>query len=258
MCSLVVDNPTENGEKYSSEELESVKGANIPRHVAIMMDGNRRWAKLRGLPNIVGHWQGADSLTKIVKAASELGIEVLTVWALSTENWSRPADEIDGLMHLFKVYLQKQKHKMVEEGVKFDTIGDLSRLPQSVREELEETKKATRGGKKIDLVLAINYGGRDDIRRATQAIVTDCLEGKLLKENLSEAVISGYLDTAKWRDPDLIIRTSGELRLSNFLLWQLSYAEIYITDVLWPDFNEKELLKAVLTYQQRERRLGGR
>lgn len=241
-------------------ECEDFPQANlkkIPHHVAIIMDGNRRWAKQRGLPVMAGHWKGAEALTHIIPIASALGIKVLTVYAFSTENWGRSEDEVEALMDLFKIYLLRQKSQMIQEGVRLATIGDLSRLPLSVLETVEECKAATAGGTKIDLVLALNYGGRDDIRRATLAILEDCQKGKLTKEALSEEVFSTYLDTAEWGDPELLIRTSGEQRLSNFLLWQISYSEVYITDVLWPEFREQDLVRALKEYQQRERRLGG-
>jgi undecaprenyl diphosphate synthase len=224
----------------------------LPRHIAIIMDGNRRWAAQRGLPPFVGHWKGAEALTRIVSAAAKIGIKILTVYAFSTENWNRPPEEVRALMDLFKNSLLKQRDLMIEKGVKLDTIGDLSRLPQEVQELLEETKKMTSQCTHIELVLALGYGGRDDIRRAAIAITKDCIEQKLSKESLSEEMFSTYLDTAKWQDPDLLIRTSGQMRLSNFLLWQISYSEVYITDILWPDFDENELLKAIADYQRRE------
>lgn len=229
----------------------------IPHHIAIMMDGNRRWAKKRHLPPIAGHWKGAETISSIVRSAAKLGIKALTVYSFSTENWNRSDLEIEGLMQLWKVCLRRERERMIEEGVRLETIGDLSRFPEDVRDILEETKQLTAGGSTIDLVLALNYGARDEIRRATTAIVEDVLCGKLSKEELSEKTISRYLDTAKWRDPDLLIRTSGETRLSNFLLWQLSYTEICITPTLWPDFSEEHLVNAILDYQNRERRLGG-
>ena len=229
----------------------------IPHHLAIMMDGNRRWAKQRHLPPIAGHWKGAETISSIVRSAAKLGIKVLTVYSFSTENWNRSDLEIEGLMSLWKVCLHRERERMIEEGVRLQTIGDLSRFPEDVRDLFEETKRLTAAGDKIDLVLALNYGARDEIRRATTAIVEDVLSGKLNKEELSEKTISSYLDTAKWKDPDLLIRTSGETRLSNFLLWQLSYTEICITPTLWPDFSEEHLVHAILDYQSRQRRLGG-
>jgi len=231
--------------------------ARIPEHVAIIMDGNRRWAKKNGVPTMVGHWKGAEVLTRIVEAASNLGVKVLTVYAFSTETWKRTHDEVNSLMHLFKMYLSGQKERMAREGVRLNAIGDLVKLPLDLRQVLEEAKAETAHGKKIELVLAMNYGARDDIRRAAVSVVEECLSGKLKKDEISEEVFAKYLDTAKWGDPQLLIRTSGEKRLSNFLLWQISYAEVYITDVLWPDFDENELVKAIIEFQRRERRIGG-
>ncbi len=228
----------------------------IPSHVAIIMDGNRRWAKGKGIPSTVGHWKGAEALSRIVENAASLGVKVLTVYAFSTENWNRPDDEVDSLMRLFQMYLNGNKDRMIREGVRLATIGDLRRLSPEVKQTLADVKKATAGSDRIDLVLAVNYGARDNIRRATTSIVEDCLNGRVNKEDISEALIARYLDTAPWGDPQLVIRTSGEHRLSNFLLWEISYAEVYITETLWPDFNEQELIKAIAEYQKRERRSG--
>ncbi|MBP7075250.1 MAG: di-trans,poly-cis-decaprenylcistransferase [Rhabdochlamydiaceae bacterium] len=243
-------------EPISIDDLPKLDGDRIPKHIAIIMDGNRRWAKDQGLPAMVGHWHGAEALSKIVEYAALLGVKVLTVYAFSTENWKRSQDEVDSIMKLFRMYLIGQKDRMVREGVRLGTIGDTRRFPQNVKETLDDVKKATAGGDKIDLVLAVNYGARDDIRRACVSIVEDCQLGRFQKEDITEALIARYLDTAPWGDPELLIRTSGENRLSNFLLWQISYAEVYITDVLWPDFNDLELMKAVVAYQKRVRRVG--
>jgi len=228
----------------------------IPNHIAIIMDGNRRWAKRKGVPAMVGHWNGAEALSRIVENAASLGVKVLTVFAFSTENWKRPDEEVDSLMRLFQMYLSGNKDRMIREGVRLATIGDLRRLSADVKQTLADVKKVTAGGDRIDLVLAINYGARDNIRRATASIVEDCISGRINKEDISEALISRYLDTAPWKDPQLLIRTSGEQRVSNFLLWEISYAEVYITETLWPDFNEQELIKAIAEYQKRERRVG--
>lgn len=228
----------------------------IPNHIAIIMDGNRRWAKSKGMPTTVGPWKGAEALSRIVENAASLGVKVLTVFAFSTENWNRPNDEVDSLMLLFQMYLNGNKDRMIREGVRLATIGDLRKLSSEVRQTLADVKKATAGGDRIDLVLAVNYGARDNIRRATTSIVEDCLSGRVNKDDISEALISRYLDTAPWGDPQLLIRTSGELRLSNFLLWEISYSEVYITETLWPDFNKQELIEAIAEYQKRERRTG--
>lgn len=241
---------------YSEEDLVQIDRDRIPYHIAIIMDGNRRWAKEKNLPPMVGHWKGAETLPGIVRAAADLGVKVLTVYAFSTENWGRSPEEVDALMHLFNHYLLNQKDVMIDEGVRLESIGDISKLPLFVQETLLETKKATAQGSRIDLVLALNYGGRDDIRRAVMAMLEDHQKGNLSSAEISEELISRYLDTAKWPDPDILIRTSGEKRQSNFLLWQLCYSEFYHTDVLWPDFEAQDLLLAVKEYQKRERRLG--
>ncbi len=241
---------------FEEKEIDLLDRSKIPHHIAIIMDGNRRWAKRHGLPVMIGHGKGVATLIKIVQAAKELGVKVLTVYAFSTENWHRSPFEVEALMHLFKNYLRSHREDMMRNGVRLDTIGDLHRLPQDLLEELHLSKEATKGCDAIDLILALNYGGRDDICRATKAILEDYSNGKLANLDVTEAVFANYLDTARWRDPELFIRTSGEKRLSNFLLWQLSYSEVYITDILWPDFDSKELFHAILDFQQRNRRWG--
>lgn len=242
---------------YSEADLRLIRSDKLPRHVAIIMDGNRRWAKQHALSCILGHSKGAEVVTKIVRAASKIGIKALTVFSFSTENWTRSSYEIHALMELIKTYLQDETEAMVREGVRLDMIGDLSKFPQDVQEAFEAAKWATRNGDKIELILALNYGGRDEIVRAALRVSEEIQQGRVTKEHLTEQTFSEYLDTARWGDPELVIRTGGEMRLSNFLLWQLSYAEIYITDVFWPDFNEKEFLNALIEYQKRQRRLGG-
>lgn len=238
---------------YSAAELAQVEPSAIPKHIAIIMDGNRRWAKQNGLPPMMGHWEGAETLTDVLRAAAELGVKTLTVYAFSTENWGRPESEVEYVMNLFELYLMRKKESMVRDGVRLDAIGDLSRLPEKVLTAFKETKKATEHCDRINLVLALNYGGRDEIRRA----VVKILEEKLLPDQITEECIASHLDTSRYGDPDLLIRTSGEMRVSNFLLWQISYAEIFSTKVLWPDFSSSELLEAVLAFQRRSRRLGG-
>lgn len=241
----------------TEEDLLSLDRTKVPRHIAIIMDGNRRWAKARGLPPLAGHWEGAEVLDDIVEAASEIGVETLTVYSFSTENWKRSEEEIHALMHLFETYLLRKKERMVENGIRLDAIGDLEKLPLPVRQALFSVKSATAHCQKINLVLALNYGGRDEIRRAVQAILKDVSNEKLSAQELTEERIGTYLDTSRWGDPDLVIRTSGEMRISNFLLWQISYAEIYVTEVLWPEFSPKILFSAIRAYQERRRRLGG-
>ena len=227
-----------------------------PRHVAIIMDGNRRWAKQKQIPSALGHWKGAETLTEIVEAASEMGIKILTVYAFSTENWLRNKDEVDYLMELFETYLLQQKDSMIAQGVKLDAIGDLNRLPPKLLKVFLDVKEATRLGNKIELVLALSYGGRNEILRGIKAMMQDFEDGRVQLQSLDEELFSKYLDTAKWPDPDLLIRTSGENRLSNFLLWQLCYTEVVITNVLWPDFSKTNLEHAVNEYRTRQRRKG--
>lgn len=244
-------------EIFSPDMLSLIDPKKIPKHVAIIMDGNRRWAKLRGLPPIMGHWEGAEGLIDVVRSAAQLGITTLTVYSFSTENWERPGNEIEALMNIFQVYLIRNRDLMIREGIRLSAIGDLSRLPFSVREAFEQTRLATQNADRINLVLALNYGARDEIRRAIVKILQENENQKVEIESITEEYIASRLDTKDWGDPDLLIRTSGELRLSNFLLWQISYAELYVTDVLWPDFSPMRLYEALLAFQQRNRRHGG-
>ncbi|MFY7843146.1 MAG: polyprenyl diphosphate synthase [Rhabdochlamydiaceae bacterium] len=230
----------------------------IPEHVAIIMDGNRRWARKHRLPSYMGHWEGADVVNKILKVSADLGIKILTLYAFSTENWNRSKEEVNNLMFLLTHYLNYQKNIMLANGVKLSVIGDREPLSANLKKSILDCEQTTQYGGKIELVLALNYGGRNDLKRAFVRMIDDCEKGVLKKEDLSEKIISGYLDTCRWKDPDLLIRTSGEKRLSNFLLWQISYTEIYMTDLLWPEFNEEELRKAILDYQKRDRRVGGK
>lgn len=225
----------------------------VPRHIAIIMDGNRRWAKQQGMPPMMGHWEGAETLSEILKAASEIGVKTLTVFAFSTENWARPEEEVEDLMNLFELYLLQKKEQLVREGVRLDAIGDLNRLPPKVFDAFMQAKQATKNGDRINFILALNYGGRDEIRRSMVKILNKGIQ----PDEITEEMIGAHLDTARFGDPELLIRTSGEMRVSNFLLWQISYAEIFSTDVLWPDFSQKHLYEAVLKFQNRSRRLGG-
>jgi undecaprenyl diphosphate synthase len=249
--------PIEDEGVYSSTELSLIQQNKVPQHVAIIMDGNRRWARQKGLPPMMGHWEGAETLADIVKAAANLGVATLTVFSFSTENKSREASEVESLMEIFELYLNKKRASMVESGVRLDAIGDLTALPQKVQDAFAETKQATQHCNKINLVLAMNYGGRDEIRRAIGKLLDLYEQKQFKKSDLTEDLISEQLDTFPFGDPDLLIRTSGELRVSNFLLWQISYSEIYKTDVLWPDFRPKHFLEAIIEYQSRERRKGG-
>lgn len=248
---------TLNASKSSLEDALVLDKSMLPKHIAIIMDGNRRWAKKNGLPAMMGHWQGAKTIIDVVIAAIKWNVKVLTVYAFSTENWQRSQQEVDSLMYLCKIYLRRFCFKMIKEQVRLQTIGDLSKIPKDVYQTICDVKQATANCNQIDLVLAINYGGRDDIKRALVHMVEDVQNGHLSRSEITEQLITQYLDTSYWPDPDLLIRTSGEKRQSNFLLWQLSYSEFYHTEVLWPDFSEKELVKALYQFQQRQRRFGG-
>ena len=229
----------------------------LPNHIAIVMDGNRRWAKMRGLSSEAGHLEGAEALLRIVREANHLGIKVLTVYSFSTENWSRSEKEINVLMEILLSYLEKLVREFSSTGVRLDTIGDLSAFPIGVQKELYNAKESTKANKGLNLVLALNYGARDDIRRAMIKAAKEYKAGKWALDSLSEDDVAKYLDTASWNDPELLIRTSGEHRLSNFLLWQISYSEVYFSDVLWPDFTEDDLKGAITEYNRRDRRYGG-
>jgi undecaprenyl diphosphate synthase len=241
---------------FSEAQLNLLNPSRIPKHIAIIPDGNRRWAKRNLLSIHKGHRQGSDILIHIVKAAIELGIEALTFYAFSTENWARPQLEIDVLMKLMINFLEEYQETMQENGIRLEVIGDLSSLPKELQQTITHTKQATHQEKKMRLILAINYGARDELARAFKKMMGDYDLGLFKKEGINSDLISNYLDTAEWSDPDLLIRTSGETRISNYLLWQLSYAEMHFTDVLWPDFKPENLLNALIDYQKRERRWG--
>jgi undecaprenyl diphosphate synthase len=228
----------------------------VPAHVGVIMDGNRRWAMQRGLPAAMGHLKGAENLLEIVEAASEAGVEVLTLFSFSTENWKRDPEEVEHLFQMMQDYLVLYRAVMIQKGVRLRAIGDLTQLPWTLQQALEETLKATSHGTTIDLVLAINYGGRNDIVRAVQRVAELVQEGQLSVAQINEGLFSQILDTGQMPDPDLIIRTSGELRLSNFMLWQSGYAEILPVDVLWPDFSKAHFSQALQQYQDRKRRHG--
>lgn len=242
---------------FSPEQLACLNPHRIPSHVAIIPDGNRRWAKKQVENYQKGHQAGASNLIEIVKAGKALGIKTLTFYLFSTENWTRSQEEIGALMWLLQEFLRDNRQEMQEEGVRLQTIGNLSALPEEALNVVQETIEATAHCDQLDMVLALNYGGRDEIRRAFHTILDDVAAGKLRKEEVTEDLITDYLDTRSWGDPELLIRTSGEMRISNFLLWQLSYTEIYSTELLWPEFKPVDLLDAVLDFQRRERRLGG-
>lgn len=229
----------------------------LPRHLAIIMDGNGRWALKRGLPRVVGHRAGVETLREIVKACLEWGIEILTVYAFSTENWKRPQEEVETLMELLVEYLQKETDELNRQGIKIGAIGRLYELPEKAQRELMRARELTAKNQKLLLNLALNYGGRAELVDACCAVVQDVLRGKLKVDDIDEGVLSSYLYTAGLPDPDLLIRTAGEMRFSNFLLWQSAYTELWITPVLWPDFRREDLLAALHDYARRERRFGG-
>ena len=230
----------------------------IPKSIAIILDGNGRWAEKRNLPRAMGHKAGCETLEKTVEDCVRLGVECLTVYAFSTENWKRSAIEVGALMKLLRFYMVKLIDVANRNNVKAVMIGDESRFEPDIRKGIRKLTEATKNNTGMVFAFAINYGGRDEIKRAVENIVDDVESGKLSKENISEELISSYLDTNDLPDPDLLIRTSGELRVSNFLLWQIAYSEFYITDTLWPDFDKEELLKAIESYSHRQRRFGGR
>lgn len=231
--------------------------ANLPRHVAIIMDGNGRWAQKRGLPRTAGHAAGAETFRRIATYCKEIGLEYLTVYAFSTENWKRPADEVSAIMGLLKKYLLEAIGQMERDRVKMAFFGDLSPLPDELRRLCERTQEISKGYDGCQVNICLNYGGRDELLRAARAFGADCAAGKADPDGLTVEKFGRYLFSASVPDPDLIIRPSGELRISNFLLWQSAYAEFYFTDVLWPDFDEKELHRALADFQKRSRRYGG-
>jgi undecaprenyl diphosphate synthase len=225
---------------------------NIPKHVGVIMDGNGRWARVRGLPRVEGHKRGAERTKDIIKAAQEVGIEVLTFYAFSSENWQRPLDEISSLMQLLFEYLSTELHDMIKEGIRFKAIGDLEKLPVDIQRLIAKTEELTAECLGYTIVLALSYGGRDEIIRA----VKRALSLSTKPDDLGEQQMEMFLDTAGLPPVDLVIRTSGEKRLSNFLIWQAAYAELYFTETLWPDFTKEEFLFAIQDYQRRERRFG--
>ena len=231
----------------------------LPRHIAIIMDGNGRWATKRGLPRTAGHKAGAETFRRIATYCKNLGVQYLTVYAFSTENWKRSADEVGTIMGLLKRYLQEAVATMERDNIRLHFFGDMTPIDPELQALARETDEITEhlGPDAFQANVCLNYGGRDEILRAARRFAADCAAGKRSAEELDDALFSSYLDSAGIPDPELIIRPSGELRLSNFLLWQCAYSEFYYTDVLWPDFNEKELDKAILAYQQRDRRFGG-
>lgn len=228
----------------------------LPAHIAIIMDGNGRWAKERGQDRLFGHYQGVESVRDIVEGCAELGVKYLTLYAFSTENWDRPANEVSGLMELLVQTIRKETETLNKNNIRLHVIGDLGKMPQNAIEELNESIAATAGNTGLNLVMALSYSSRWEITHAVKKLAIDVKEGKLDPETISQHTIGQYLCTAAIPDPELMIRTSGEYRISNFLLYQLAYAELYFTDVRWPDFRKENLYAAILDYQSRERRFG--
>ncbi|HEU4699848.1 MAG TPA: isoprenyl transferase [Gemmatimonadales bacterium] len=232
-----------------------VSGA-VPTHIAVIMDGNGRWATTRSLPRPLGHAAGMKAVREVVEACLEAGVEVLTLFAFSQENWQRPVEEIDALMGLLQEYIAKEAAELRQKGVAVRVLGELDRLAPSARAAVDQIMAETAGGTALALNLCISYGARAEIARAARLLAAEARAGRLDPAEIDEAMIARHLYTAPWPDPDLMIRTSGELRISNFLLWQLAYAELYVTPVLWPDFTRRHLYEAILAYQHRDRRFG--
>ena len=243
--------------KENIELSNEIDMKRIPEHVAIIMDGNGRWATKKGLPRSLGHNEGVSVLKEIIKVSKNLGCKVLTVFAFSTENWSRPNKEVDFLVNLFEKVLKKEIDEIHKESIKIKFIGDLSPFPKSLKSVLNSSEVLTRNNKNFTLNVCLNYGGRQEIVKVAQEIAVKCFSGEIKPSEVNEELINSKLLTQGIKDPELLIRTSGEKRISNFLLWQLAYSEIYISEVLWPDFDESEFYKAIIDYQSRNRRFGG-
>ena len=243
---------------HTSKELLGVfDEERVPRHVAIIMDGNGRWAKLKGQPRLFGHKAGAQAVRECILSALELGVQYVTVYSFSSENWNRPQDEVLGLMNLFVEVLTREVKNLNEMGVRVHVIGDRSRVPQKTAQAFADCEASTAHNSNLDLIVALNYGGRQDILSAAQRCAQLVEAGEIASQDIDEGFFAAKLSTGKFPDPDLVIRTSGEKRLSNFLLWESAYAEIYVTNTLWPDFNRDSLLAAVCDFQARDRRFGG-
>ena len=229
---------------------------NVPQHIAIILDGNGRWAKSKGMPRNYGHAQGSKNVEKICEVAYKMGVKYLTVYAFSTENWNRPQSEVDALMTLLRNYMTTCLKTAEKNRMKVRVIGDKTRLDDDIRTRIEELEEASKNNDGLNFQIALNYGSRDEMVRAMRKMMKDCEAGKITSDEVTEEVFESYLDTHGIPDPDLLIRTSGELRLSNYLLWQLAYTEFYFTDVPWPDFTKEELEKAIMQYNNRDRRYG--
>ncbi|MEW6433897.1 MAG: isoprenyl transferase [Myxococcota bacterium] len=241
----------------STAEAENrVKSRALPRHVGIIMDGNGRWAEARGLPRIEGHREGSNSVREVTRSARRIGLEALTLYAFSSQNWARPADEVAGLMDLLREYLLKEREEILDNDIRLEAIGELDKLPKYVRDPLEALRGESAKNQAMTLTLALSYGGREEIVAMARRVAEKARSGELEPAAVSEALVDATLWTAGLPPVDLVVRTSGERRLSNFLLWQTAYAELVFTDVLWPDFRAKELTEAIAAFQNRERRFG--
>ena len=236
---------------------EELNGLVIPQHVALILDGNGRWAKKRGLPRTAGHKKGCEAVENIVEVAARMGIRYLTVYGFSTENWKRPEEEVSTLMQLFRFYAKRLQKIAMAKNVRVRMIGERSRFAPDLQKAIEGLETSTKDNTGLTFVIAVNYGGRDEITRAVRRMTQDAKNGIIEPSDITEETVASYLDTAGMPDPDLMIRTSGELRLSNYLLWQLAYAEFYVTDCLWPDFDREELENAIRAFNRRDRRFGG-
>jgi undecaprenyl diphosphate synthase len=235
---------------------DKIVNEKLPQHIAIIMDGNGRWAKKNGKERYEGHYQGVETVRKIVEASAELGVKFLTLYAFSTENWHRPKEEVDALMHLFVETIQQELPTLNKNGIRLRAIGDIASMPQQNIDKLNETMAKTKQNNKMDLVLALSYSGRWEILDAVKKILKDQQKKPFSTEEITEELFSSYLNTAGIPDPELLIRTSGELRISNYLLWQIAYTELYITPKLWPEFDKEDLYEAIVDFQNRERRFG--
>ena len=240
----------------AAANIAGLDSGKLPAHVAIIMDGNGRWAKRRSLDRLEGHRRGVTVIETIIRASVDIGIPHLTLFAFSTENWSRPAYEVAGIMTLLKQFLRDRQVELRDNGVRFNVIGNLGMLSEDVREVLDEARDLTRDCRRMVLTIALSYGGRDEIVRAVRRLAIDAADGRIDPGAIDEQMIAGYLDTAGLPDPDVLIRTSGEMRISNFMLWQLAYTEIFVTRTFWPDFGSDELVRILREYQERERRFG--
>jgi len=236
--------------------LQSINLSTIPQHVAIIMDGNGRWAKQQGEDRIFGHHEGVNSVREIVEACGEIGVKFLTLYAFSTENWNRPKEEVDGLMELLVGTISLETKNLNDKGVRLEAIGDLKSLPEICQHQLQESINITSKNNKVTLILALSYSSKWEITNSVKEIAKEIATGTLLPSEITVELIDSHLNTSLWPNPELMIRTSGERRISNFLLWQLAYAEFYFTDVLWPEFRKNDFFKAIISYQNRERRFG--